>query len=204
MSLFAASDLPPGVALQRGVARDPAILAAVRSVILAAPFRTMVTPRGPMSVRMTNCGALGWVSDARGYRYAPVDPLTQAPWPEIPDVLRALARRCAHNAGFPDFNPDACLVNQYLPGTQMGLHQDKDERDFTQPVVSVSLGLPARFTIGGATRKDPTFDIRIEHGDVVVFGGPARRMLHGVKRIEPGHHPELGSERINLTFRRAG
>jgi alkylated DNA repair protein (DNA oxidative demethylase) len=204
MSLFVTTQLPPGVALQRGVARDPAIVEAVNKVLGEAPLRTMVTPRGPMSVRMTNCGALGWVSDANGYRYDANDPLTGRPWPAIPATLLALAARCAADAGFPDFSPDACLVNQYLPGAQMGLHQDRDERDFTHPIVSVSLGLPARFTIGGATRKDPTFDVTVEHGDVVVFGGPARRMLHGVKKLAPGHHADLGAQRINLTFRRAG
>ena len=204
MSLFVTSQLPPGVVLQRGVARDPAVLDAVNAIIAAAPLRTMVTPRGPMSVRMTNSGALGWVSDAAGYRYEPRDPQTGSPWPPIPALLVALATRCAEDAGFPAFVPDACLVNQYLPGAQMGLHQDRDERDFTQPIVSVSLGLAARFTIGGNTRKDPTFDLEVEHGDVVVFGGPARRMYHGIKRLAPGHHPLLGAQRLNLTFRRAG
>ncbi len=204
MNLFATAQLPPGVVLQRGVARDPAIIAALETVIAAAPLRTMITPRGPMSVRMTNCGSLGWVSDASGYRYAPADPATKLPWPPIPDALATLARRCAEDAGFPEFYPDACLINQYTPGAQMGLHQDRDERDFAQPIVSVSLGLPARFTIGGETRKHATFDIELEHGDVVVFGGPARRMYHGVKRIAPGHHPLLGARRLNVTFRRAG
>ncbi len=204
MSLFASSQLPPGVVLQRGVARAPAILEAVQHVIDTAPLRTMQTPRGPMSVRMTNCGALGWVSDVNGYRYTAIDPTSGTPWPPIPDVLLALATTCAVDAGFTAFTPDACLVNQYAPGAQMGLHQDRDERDFAHPIVSVSLGLPARFTIGGETRKHATFDLYVEHGDVVVFGGPARRMYHGVKRLEAGHHPLLGAQRINLTFRRAG
>ncbi|MEZ0312479.1 MAG: DNA oxidative demethylase AlkB [Myxococcota bacterium] len=204
MNLFVANQLPEGVVLLPGVARDPAILDAVNAVIAAAPLRTMVTPRGPMSVRMTNCGRLGWVSDADGYRYSLVDPMTRHPWPAMPAALSTLAQRCAADAGFAPFDPDACLVNQYVPGAQMGLHQDRDELDFSQPIVSVSLGLPARFTIGGDTRKHPTFDLDVEHGDVVVFGGPARRMYHGVKRLAPGHHPALGPQRLNLTFRRAG
>lgn len=204
MRLFIDQQLPDGVSLQRGVARDGAILEAITEVTNEAPFRTMLTPRGPMSVRMTNCGALGWVSDEAGYRYAAVDPLSRKPWPAMPEVLRLLATRCAEQAGFVAFAPDACLINQYVPGAQMGLHQDRDERDFAHPIVSVSLGLPARFTIGGATRKDPTFDLDVEHGDVVVFGGPARRMYHGIKKLAAGHHATLGAQRLNLTFRRAG
>lgn len=203
MSLFAESDLPEGVVLLRGVARDPAILEAVEPVVAIAPFRTMTTPRGPMSVRTTSCGAHGWVSDSSGYRYSPTDPERHAPWPAIPAALHTLATQCATRAGYPAFTPDSCLINLYAPGTQMGLHQDKDESDFTQPIVSVSLGLPARFTIGGLTRKDPTHDLTVEHGDVVVFGGPARRMYHGVKKVADGHHALLGARRINLTFRRA-
>jgi alkylated DNA repair protein (DNA oxidative demethylase) len=204
MSLFVTSKLPLGVVLQRGLARDPVILEAVNAVIAAAPLRTMITPRGPMTVRTTNCGALGWVADASGYRYEPLDPLTREPWPAIPTVLAALAERCAADADFPGFSPDACLINQYVPGAHMGLHQDRDEQDFSQPIVSISLGLPARFIIGGDTRKHSTFDLEVEHGDVVVFGGPARRMYHGVKRLAPGHHSMLGPQRINLTFRQAG
>lgn len=203
MTLFVTSELPHGVVLQRGVARDPRVLAAIEAVSSAAPFRTMVTPRGPMSVRTTSCGDLGWVSDSSGYRYSSVDPLTGKPWPPLPETLRELAARSAKEAGY-NFEPDACLINRYEPGTQMGLHQDRDERDFSHPIVSVSLGLPACFIVGGLTRNAPTIEVPLEHGDVVVFGGPARRMYHGVKRVAPGHHAVLGAQRINLTFRRAG
>ncbi len=204
MSLFAVDDLPEGVVLLHGVARDPAIFAAVEAVAAIAPFRVMTTPHGPMSVRTTSCGDLGWVADANGYRYSATDPDRQAPWPPIPAALDALAQSCAGAAGYPTFTPDSCLINLYVPGAQMGLHRDRDERDFTQPIVSVSLGLSARFIIGGPSRKDPTHDLIVEHGDVVVFGGPARRMYHGVKRVADGHHALLGARRINLTFRRAG
>lgn len=195
MSLFL--ELPPGVTLLRGVARAPEIAAAVESVIAEAPLRVMVTPRGPMSVRITNCGAFGWVSDARGYRYDALDPLTNEPWPALPSVLAEHATTWATRGGFASFTPNACLVNEYLPGTQMGLHQDKDENDVTQPIVSVSLGLPATFIIAGDTRSSAKTDITLEHGDVIIFGGPARRMYHGIKRVQPGTQPR----RINLTFR---
>jgi alkylated DNA repair protein (DNA oxidative demethylase) len=158
----------------------------------------MQTPRGPMSVTMTNCGDWGWTSDANGYRYSATDPLTQTPWPPIPDVLLHYAREWADQGGFPGFVSNACLINRYLPGTQMGLHQDKDERDFSHPIVSVSLGLPASFIIGGASRDAPKQELQLEDGDVVVFGGPARKMYHGVKRIAPG--PQ--AQRFNITFRR--
>lgn len=194
-------DLPPGVTLLRGVARDAQVLDAVESIAAVAPFRTMVTPRGPMSVRMTNCGDFGWVSDERGYRYDANDPVSGARWPTMPPLLRTLASDWAARAGFEDFTPNACLVNQYLPGTQMGLHQDKDENDVSQPIVSVSLGIPATFVIGGTTRDAPKQDVLLEHGDVVVFGGPARRMYHGIKRLAAGTHPLVGARRINLTFR---
>lgn len=164
----------------------------------------MVTPGGhAMSVAMTNCGPLGWVSDRRGYRYSPVDPVTGQPWPALPSVFLELARSTALIAGYNGFAPDACLINCYVPGASMGLHQDRDETDFTQPIVSVSLGLPAIFLFGGRHRSDPVQRLELQHGDVVVFGGDSRLNYHGIRRLAPGHHSRLGAQRINLTFRRA-
>jgi alkylated DNA repair protein (DNA oxidative demethylase) len=179
------------------------VLASVRTVIEAAPPRRMATPWGKhMSVAMTNCGALGWVSDATGYRYSPTDPESGRPWPAMPGDLRALAADAAVLAGFPDFAPEACLVNCYGPAARMGLHQDRDERDFTQPIVSVSLGRAASFRIGGVRRSDPTRSITLRHGDVIVFGGASRLIFHGIDRVTGEPHPLLGADRINLTFRR--
>jgi alkylated DNA repair protein (DNA oxidative demethylase) len=164
----------------------------------------MVTPGGfTMSVAMTNCGAAGWVSDRRGYRYSPTDPLTGQPWPPLPPAFAALAARAAAAAGWDGFPPDACLVNDYAPGARLSLHQDRNERDLAQPIVSVSLGLSAVFRIGGATRDAPLRDVALDDGDVLVFGGPARLMFHGVKPLAAGTHPVLGARRINLTFRKA-
>jgi alkylated DNA repair protein (DNA oxidative demethylase) len=157
-----------------------------------------------MSVAMTNCGPLGWVSDRRGYRYDAVDPDTGRPWPAMPAAFRALAARAAEAGGFARFEPDACLVNRYAPGTRLTLHQDRDERDFGAPIVSVSLGLPAVFLFGGDTRGGRPLRIPLRHGDVVVWGGPARLRFHGVAPVEDGVHERLGACRINLTFRRAG
>jgi DNA oxidative demethylase len=197
--------LRDGVMLLRGLANDPATLDAVRAVQAEAPPRRMSTPGGyTMSVAMTSCGALGWVTDRSGYRYDPIDPTTGRPWPAMPIALRALATRAASAAGFTGFAPDSCLINRYEPGARLSLHQDRNERDFAQPIVSVSLGLPAVFLLGGAKRTDPTQPIRLAHGDVIVFGGPARLVYHGVKPLKPGAHPLLGEARINLTFRTAG
>jgi alkylated DNA repair protein (DNA oxidative demethylase) len=194
-----------GAVLLRGFARDPAILAAVRAVQAEAPPRRMTTPGGyTMSVAMTSCGALGWVTDRAGYRYDAIDPERGRPWPAMPPVLRSLAAEAAAAAGFNAFAPDSCLINLYEPGARLSLHQDRNERDFSQPIVSVSLGLPATFLLGGLSRNDPTQAIPLEHGDVVVFGGPARLAFHGVKPLKDGDHPQLGDRRINLTFRRAG
>lgn len=211
--LFADQDAPwqaplaPGAVVLHGFARAHAdtILAAVQAVTAAAPFRHMHTPGGlPMSVAMSNCGALGWISDRQGYRYSPVDPHSSQPWPPIPAPLLDFARQAAAEAGFPDFTPDACLINRYAPGTRMSLHQDRDERDFTQPIVSVSLGLPIVFLFGGLERQDKAARIPLAHGDVVVWGGPARLRFHGVLPLKDGHHPATGDCRINLTFRKAG
>jgi alkylated DNA repair protein (DNA oxidative demethylase) len=164
----------------------------------------MVTPGGfEMSVAMTNCGRLGWASDRKGYRYAPLDPLTGQRWPEMPDIFLKLAASAAAAAGFDAFVPDACLINRYAPGAKLSLHQDKDERDFRQPIVSVSLGVPAVFLFGGLKRSDKTRQVPLAHGDVVVWGGPDRLRYHGVLALKHGDHPLLGSHRINLTFRKA-
>lgn len=199
--------LAPGAWLLRGFALDrvPALLAAVERVAAAAPFRHMETRGGlRMSVAMSNCGALGWVSDRRGYRYDAIDPRSGRPWPAMPDAFAALAADVADAAGFPGFVPDACLVNRYVPGTRLGLHQDRDECDFDAPIVSVSLGLPATFLFGGDARGDKAQRIPLQHGDVVVWGGPARLRHHGVLALKDGHHPMLGPQRINLTLRLAG
>ncbi len=197
--------LPPGVTLLPRHAAAAVLLPLIDAIAAAAPPRHLTVPGGgTMSVAMTNCGALGWVSDAAGYRYDAVDPLTCRPWPEMPRILADLARDAAARGGFAGFAPDACLINTYVPGARMGLHQDRDERDFSDPIVSVSLGLDAVFLIGGTRRNDPTRPLPLHDGDVLVFGGPARRMYHGVRPLKAGHHPLLGARRLNLTFRKAG
>ena len=212
--LFAAPDtgesaperVDEGVVLLRACASPlaAALLVELATVFAAAPLRQMVTPGGlSMAVAMTNCGELGWVSDLKGYRYAAADPESGLAWPAMPPAFRTLASEAAAAAGFPDFTPDVCLVNQYLPGNRLSLHQDRDERDFSQPIVSVSLGLPASFMLGGLLRAAPTRRLTLQHGDVLVWGGPARLRFHGVLALKDGVHPQLGARRINLTFRRA-
>lgn len=196
----------PGAMLLGGFALpiEAPLLDALHDVMAAAPFRHMVTPGGHrMSVAMTSCGAVGWVTDRRGYRYEPHDPESGRPWPAMPEVFARLATRAAAAAGYPGFEPDACLVNRYEPGAKMSLHQDRDERDLHAPIVSVSLGLPAVFLFGGSRRTDPTRRISLRHGDVVVWGGPARLAYHGVMPLKDGAHPVLGRMRVNLTFRKA-
>lgn len=194
-----------GATLLRGfVDNDREVIEAIRGVTEKSPFRHMVTPGGlQMSARLTSCGAVGWVSDRHGYRYEACDPLSGLPWPGIPAALLDLAGRAAAAGGYAGFEPDACLVNEYQVGARMSLHQDRDERDFSQPIVSVSLGLPATFVFGGLRRTDPVRRLRLKHGDVVVWGGPTRLNFHGILPISPGHHPVVGARRINLTFRRA-
>lgn len=199
--------LEPGAMVLRRFAcrHETALLAAVQGVIEQAPLRCLETPGGfRMSVAMTNCGALGWVSDRTGYRYDAIDPDSGRPWPRMPEAFSLLAAEAAASAGFEGFAPDACLVNRYAPGTRLSLHQDRNERDFGQPIVSVSLGLPAVFLFGGAKRDDKARRVPLVHGDVVVWGGPARLRFHGVLPVKEGEHPLLGGCRINLTFRRAG
>ena len=198
--------LGEGAVLLRGAALAAAneLAAAVERIAARAPFRRMVTPGGfTMSVAMTNCGDCGWVTDRDGYRYAKVDPLSGHKWPAMPDVLLHCATTAAAEAGFPGFEPDACLVNRYEPGARLSLHRDRDERDLTQPVVSISLGLPAIFQFGGLKRADPLRRVPLVHGDVVVWGGPARLRYHGVPTLKDGEHPLLGRQRINFTLRRA-
>jgi alkylated DNA repair protein (DNA oxidative demethylase) len=200
-------ELAEGAMILHGFAtrQETAILAAIQGVADVAPFRHMLTPGGfRMSVAMTNCGPLGWVTDRSGYRYDPIDPLRGAPWPSMPEPLLRLATSAAGEAGFNSFVPDACLINRYAPGAKLSLHQDKDEQDYEQPIVSVSLGIPALFLFGGLTRSAKTIRLNLSHGDVVVWGGPARLRYHGVMPLKEGHHPLLGSYRINLTFRKAG
>jgi alkylated DNA repair protein (DNA oxidative demethylase) len=199
--------LAPGAVWLRGFAvPDAAALwADLQRVVAHAPWRQMITPGGyRMSVAMSNCGALGWVSDASGYRYDPCDPHTGRPWPALPASFLSLAARAAARASFEGFVPDACLVNCYAPGARLSLHQDRNERDLSAPIVSVSLGLPAVFLFGGPRRTDATRRLPLAHGDVVVWGGPARLRYHGVLALKPGSHPLLGAQRINLTLRRAG
>lgn len=199
-------DIADGAVLLRGRAArgESELVAALHDVAAQAPFRHMVTPGGhQMSVAMTNCGSLGWITDRSGYRYGESDPETAKPWPAMPRSFRELAGQAAAEAGFGGFSPDACLINRYQPGARMALHQDRDEHDFGAPIVSVSLGLPAIFLFGGLKRSDKPRRLRLEHGDVVVWGGPARLAFHGVAALADGEHALMGRQRINLTFRRA-
>ncbi|MBB2160974.1 DNA oxidative demethylase AlkB [Gluconacetobacter sacchari] len=198
--------LGPGAMLLAGRARATAteLVALIEAIARSAPFRRMSTPGGRMmSVAMTNCGALGWVSDSRGYRYMSRDPLTDLPWPAIPAAFASLAGQAAAEAGYPDFMPDACLINRYEPGTRLTLHQDRNEHDFSQPIVSVSLGLPARFLWGGLARTDPVQRIPLDHGDIAVWGGATRLAHHGIHPLAEGTNALTGRTRLNLTFRRA-
>ena len=186
------------------LAESSMLLHEIAKVAAQAPFRTMLTPGGKsMSVAMTNCGSFGWVSDQAGYRYSCIDPLNAKPWPEMPDLFMHLAIEAAKVAGFEQFRPDACLINRYDISSKMGLHQDKDEQDMQAPIVSVSLGVSARFAFGGKNRDDQTQKIWLHHGDVVVWGGPARKNYHGIATVKPGDQPATESFRFNLTFRKA-
>ncbi|ROR07795.1 DNA oxidative demethylase AlkB [Erwinia sp. JUb26] len=193
------------VILRRRALRDAdALLELVAQIAVQNPFHHRITPGGHrMSVAMTNCGDLGWTTDSRGYQYSEQDNAMGTRWPPMPPLFRQLAVSCAAEAGFLNFNPDACLLNRYEPGAKLTLHQDKDERDLRQPIVSVSLGLPAVFQFGGFERSDATTRVLLEHGDVVVWGGPSRLRYHGILPLKPGVHPQAGAFRFNLTFRRA-
>lgn len=199
-------ELCPGATVLRGFAiRDEAaIFAQLPEITTAAPFRHMVTPGGfRMSVAITNCGCYGWVTDRTGYRYDRVNPENGKPWPSMPDVFLKLAQDAAASAGFPNYAPDACLVNRYEPGARLSLHQDKNERDFDAPIVSVSLGISAVFLWGSLRREDRPVRVQLTHGDVMVWGGPARLHYHGVLPLKDGYHLLTGAYRINLTFRKA-
>lgn len=202
----AAERLADDAVLLRGFAAgdESRLVAAVNRIATAAPFRHMVTPGGfAMSVAMTNCGSAGWITDRRGYRYDAVDPETGKPWPKMPALFQDLATRAAAAAGFDGFAPDSCLINRYVPGARLTLHQDRNERDFAAPIVSVSLGLPATFLFGGRKRADRPKRLRLASGDVAVWGGVARLAFHGVDVLADGEHPLTGRARLNLTFRRA-
>ena len=197
--------LEEGALLLRGLATPDAaaLVQEIDRIAQAAPFRHLETPGGyTMSVAMTNCGGVGWVSNRSGYRYDSIDPASGAPWPPMPAVFLSLAARAAAEAGFADYRPDACLINRYAAGAKLGLHQDRDERDSWAPIVSVSLGLPAVFLWGGKRRADPVRRLRVESGDVAVWGGPARFVYHGVAPLKAGDHPLTGAVRLNLTFRK--
>ena len=199
--------LAPGALLLRGFALDgeAELLQAIETVAAQAPLRHMQTPGGyTMSVANTSCGLLGWVSDSRGYRYAPTYPRSDQPWPDMPACLVDLAHRAAAQAGYSGFVPESCLINEYVPGAKLSLHQDKDEKDLSAPIVSVSLGLPAVFLFGTPNRKDRPQRYRLVHGDVVVWGGASRLAFHGVMPLVDGDHALLGRRRINMTFRRVG
>lgn len=213
--LFAAHDaaapwpqqLGPGTVLWHGLASvdAPRLLAELAPLLAAAPWRHMQTPGGlPMSVAMSSCGTLGWISDRHGYRYSAVDPHTGQAWPAMPPAWYELAVNAAAASGFPAFKPDACLINCYAEGARMALHQDRDERDLRAPIVSVSLGLPVIFLLGGQARSDKAQRLRLNHGDVLVWGGDDRLRYHGVLPLAAGQHDLLGARRINLTFRQAG
>ncbi len=202
---LASEPLEEGAVVLRGFAAAgaPVLVEEVERIARSAPFRHWITPGGyTMSVAMTNCGRVGWVSDRKGYRYDPVDPDSLAPWPPIPTPFLALAVNAASAAGFADYHPDACLINRYAVGTKLSLHQDRDEEDASAPIVSVSLGIPAVFLWGGKRRADAVHRLRLENGDVVVWGGPARFAYHGVAPLKEGEHPLTGATRINLTFRK--
>ena len=190
----------PGFVIDSGAA----LLAEIEKVLAASPLCAMETPGGRrMSVMTSSCGMAGWVSDREGYRYSRIDPVNGKPWPPMPPLLFNAAQRAAMMAGFEGFAPDSCLINCYAPGARMSLHQDKNERDFTQPIVSVSLGLPITFLFGGIQRSDKPIRYLLQHGDVVVWRGLARLAFHGVMPLDDGYHLLLGRRRINLTFRRA-
>jgi alkylated DNA repair protein (DNA oxidative demethylase) len=199
-------ELGVGAAILRGFALvdDVAICAALQNIVTQAPFRHMVTPGGfRMSVALTNCGSYGWVTDRTGYRYDPVDPESGKPWPCLPELFLKLSGHAAKAAGFEDFIPDACLINRYAPGARVSLHQDKNERDFSAPIVTVSLGVPATFLWGGLRREDKAERMQLKHGDVMVWGGPSRLRYHGVLPIKENYQQLTGTNRISLTFRKA-
>lgn len=200
-------ELAPGALVLHHFVSEQALslLAEVTAITTVAPLRHLITPGGyRMSVAMSNCGSVGWISDARGYRYSPIDPLTEMRWPAMPESFMALAISAARQAGFLHFQPNACLINRYEVGAKLSLHQDKDELDLRQPIVSVSLGLPAVFQFGGVSREAKCQKVLLSEGDVVVWGGLSRLNYHGVLPVKAGFSPSAGAYRINLTFRCTG
>jgi DNA oxidative demethylase len=196
--------LGDGICLLRGFADTARLFPIVEAIASAAPFRHLVTPGGQtMSVAMTNCGPVGWVSDRSGYRYSSRDPLTDRDWPRMPAEFTKLALDAATAGGFPEFVPDACLINRYAPGARLTAHRDADEQNFTQPIVSVSIGLPASFAFYGLTRGGKGRSVALSDGDVLVWGGPSRLVYHAVRPVKAGHHALTGQYRYNLTFRHA-
>lgn len=189
--------IAPNVWLLRGWVSTAPLQMDIETIAAQAPFRHMQVPGGQsMSVAMTNCGNWGWITDPTGYRYIAEDPLSQKPWPAMPPTWQRLARDAAARVGWQDFVPDACLLNRYEPGARMGLHQDKNERDYSQPIVSVSIGASCSFQVGGLLRKDQVKSTALHDGDVVVWGADARLIHHGVR-------PVKAAVRYNLTFRKA-
>lgn len=196
--------LGEGITLLRGFADTSKLFPLVESIAAVAPFRHLVTPGGQtMSVAMTNCGPVGWVSDRSGYRYSSRDPITDRDWPHMPAEFRRLALDAATAGGFPDFEPDACLINRYAAGARLTAHRDADEQNFAQPIVSVSMGLPASFAFYGLTRGGKGRGVGLSDGDVLVWGGPSRLVYHAVRPLKPGQHPLTLACRYNLTFRHA-
>lgn len=190
----------PGFALPL----EKELLAEISQITNAAPFRNMLTPGGQrMSAAMTNCGEVGWVTDRKGYRYDPLDPESERRWPPLPESFARLAQLAAAAGGFSGFRPDVCLINRYEPGARMSLHQDRDERDYSAPIVSVSLGLDATFLFGGLKRSDRPHRLPLAHGDVLVWGGEKRLVYHGIAAVADGSHPTVGRMRLNLTMRKA-
>ncbi len=194
-------EIYPGAVLMRGLALDQDFdfFAAVQTILAAAPLHHATTPSGlPMSVMVSDCGT----PEAFQRRWDPQNPRVRRMWPQMPRVLYDFAIRCAVRSGFPLFRPDTCHINRYQAGTKLGLHQDRHECDMTQPIVSISLGLECVFLLGGLQRTDKTKHILLEHGDVIVWGGPSRMRFHGVQPLKPGHHSLTGPYRYNLTFRK--
>jgi len=191
----------PGAVLMRSLAlpQDNEFFTAAEAIIAARPLHHTTTPSGlPMGVMVTDCG------DSRAFanRWDTANPERMRLWPPMPPLLRDFAIRCAVRSGFPQFRPDACHINRYQAGTKLGLHQDRHECDWTQPIVSLSFGLECIFLLGGLQRTDKPRRILLEHGDVIVWGGPSRMRFHGVQPLKPGHHPLTGPYRYNLTFRK--
>jgi alkylated DNA repair protein (DNA oxidative demethylase) len=198
-------ELAENAVILRGLATVIAvdILNALNIIFTHSPLRKMQTSGGyTMSVRTTSCGVLGWISDARGYRYERIDPCSRLPWPPMPQTFLELATTAAKEAGFNDFIPDSCLINSYEAGAKLSLHQDKNELDLAAPIVSVSLGLPAIFLFGGNIRSQKPQRHKLEHGDVAVWGGASRMAFHGIEPLIEGTHSLTGKQRINLTFRK--